>query len=386
MTEETQVYTIEAKTKEEALALAKKLNDENRNTLTASLEKSTVEKPENLKNRNTLTVVTEKSTETKPEKTEPHIYQKIFQWAVCLSNEQEFNDIRYLPQPSWLQLVKRLELTQGNLIKVVGAQGIGKTTLCNWLLKSLISNGQKAAMRRLQKGEQLGEYEKIKYKEYERDEQGKPFSYITTEKEWEWDYGLVQTLLIDLWDYSKTDQREIVKSLDAIQEWWQHRYVEYSRYKKCLPNIVIFLQKESLPLHFFLGKMEYFELKPWRAEQLAEYYHFAFETYEPFTKEALVEIGVLSQGVFRKFKEYISACMNEWFVSSGKDFKTMSINIQDVRRIITADKIVRDMDLQLSEIWQRSKEKRYTSVKVLGFLREHGKTTQQNIEEIFFPS
>jgi hypothetical protein len=63
--------------------------------------------------------------------------------------------------------------------------------------------------------------------------------------------------VVDLWDVSKTNTKDIVKALDAVQDWWNNRCRERVKrtasgviIDKGVPNIVIMLQKEALPLHF----------------------------------------------------------------------------------------------------------------------------------------
>ncbi len=293
--------------------------------------------------------------------------REMFKWSVRLQNEAECSKIQYIMNVNWLNLMNLLTKTQGNLIKVVGAQGVGKTAFCNWLnfmLNMYSSTGKPGTdKRRIRKGDEVfGFIDKI----YD---------------DWVWDYSDdLKNLLVDLWDYSKNKEKDIIKALDAIQSYWLHRCERFEDDNVPLPNIVVFLQKESLPLHFFLGKMQFFELPPWNPKILASYPESAFGSSEPFTKEALLEIARVSRGIFRKFKEYISVCLNDYFMNkdSGK------ITIADVKRVITSEKIVRDMELALSEIFPRSKENRVTSIHILAFLREQGPTEQKVLNDKFF--
>ena len=323
------------------------------------LEKKTV-------NRNILTVKTKKTFQ--------EFCREIYQWSVRLSGEQEV-DLQFIRfKPEWLQLYSRLSHTQGNLIKVVGPQGSGKTTLSNWLYAGL-PRKETAKIRMIKGQEALGHYEKYKDFITVENSQGKDRRILNTEKDWSWNYdSRVKTFIIDLWDYGKNSRRDITKALDAIQDYWN-----YSCNQKSLINIVVFLQKEALPLHFFLGKMEYFEVKPWKPKGLVECYKSIFGSYDPFTEEVLTEIAYLSRGIFRNFKRYISYCLDFLFEKNLK-----GITQQDLRNVITTEKIVQDMELQLSELFPRSKKNRVLSVKVLRFLREHGQTQQKILEEQFF--
>lgn len=316
----------------------------------------------------------------KTEKTFMEYCREIYQWSVRLSNEQEA-DLKFIvAKPEWMGLFSRLRLAQGNLIKVVGPQGSGKTTLSNWLRAGLPKS--ETYKTRMAKGqESFGYYEKIKlYENVEDVLTEKTKRVLTTEKDWSWNIkDDIKHLIVDLWDYSKNSRRDITKALDAIQDYWDHRCDEHKRYGTPLLNIVVFLQKEALPLHFFLGKMEYFEIKPWKPNELAECYQRIFTSYDPFTKEALTEIAYLSRGIFRNFKRYISNCLSELF-----NKQLSIITKENVKTIITTQRIVQDMELQLSELFPHSKKNREYAVTLLRFLREHGETQQTVLTKQFF--
>lgn len=325
-------------------------------------------------NRNTVTVKTEKTF---------HEYcREIYQWSVRLSNEQEA-DLKFIrPKPEWMGLFSRLRMAQGNLIKVVGPQGSGKTTLADWLYGGLPRS--ETVKTRMTKGqESFGDYEKIKcYTDVEDVRTEKTKRVLTTDKDWSWHIkDNVKHLIVDLWDYSKNSRRDITKALDAIQDYWSYRCGEHKRtpHRTSLVNIVVFLQKEALPLHFFLGKMEYFEIKPWKPTELVDCYQHIFNSCDPFTKDALTEIAYLSRGIFRNFKRYISHCLGVLF-----NKQLSRITKENVKTIITTQRIVEDMELQLSELFPHSKKNREYAVTVLRFLREHGQTQQKVLTKQFF--
>ena len=334
-------------------------------------------------------------TETKKLREEPPSILKVYNWATHLTHEEEIAEAFIMPRPEWKKLVRRLIYTSGNLIKVVGPQGAGKTTMANYLFRELSKvEGKRVVFRSLPKGnEEFGHWQ-----EYKSLEQVEGYSLTGTKKrwvvskdrDWEWYYSDdTRIFILDLWDYSKSSQKDIIKALDAIQDYWRYRCNlrkhKINRGEKnvpVIPNIIIFLQKEALPLHFFLGKMQFFELKPWRPEDLVKYYREVFKGTFPFTKEALREVAALSRGIFRKFKEYIAACLDE-FLSEEINYNE-KITVDDVRRIITTEKLVQDMELQLCELWPRSRDNRVLAVKVLRYLRENGPTFQKEIAEKFF--
>lgn len=325
----------------------------------------------------------------------------VYDWATHLCFEEDAKAFPYIvPKPEWQTLLRRLLFSRGNLIKVVGPQGAGKTTFAHWLACNLQSAGQKTVFQKMKKGQEpLGYWTSFKEPEEIELEEGKTRTILTTVKEWEWQYEDAEHLIVDLWDYSKTNVKDIIKALDAVQDWWlmrsENRVIRTGTGKyvdKGLPNIVIMLQKEALPLHFFLGKMTFFELKPWKPEELVAAYEGSLqrfrrkdiqETTYPFTKDALMEVAFLSRGIFRKFKDYIAICLDSLINDKGFDV-TRTITQEDVQRIITTDKLVQDMELTLCELWPRNKDNRVFAVKVLKFLREHGPTAQKTIAaEIF---
>jgi RecA/RadA recombinase len=328
------------------------------------------------------------------------ILSTVYNWASHLCFEEDANAFPYIvPRPEWKVLLRRLLHSTGNLIKVVGAQGSGKTTFAHWLVWSLQKAGQKAEFRRMIKGqEEFGYWDVSKEPEKIYIDEWTTKTVLVTRKEWSWFYEDVQTLVVDLWDVSKTNTKDIVKALDAVQDWWNDMCRERVKrtasgviIDKGVPNIVIMLQKEALPLHFFLGKMSYFELKPWDPEELvAAYEGFLKEKFQqnlgtyPFTREALLEIAFLSRGIFRKFKEYVAACFDA-VLSTDNGFNVdRIITLEDVKTAITTEKLTQDMELTLCELWPRNKDNRIYAVKVLRFLRENGPTPQKVLAtEIF---
>jgi len=331
--------------------------------------------------------------------TEENIFSKdeVYKWAVRLTNEDECSKIKYLVPDGWFNLGMRLTRTTGNLIKVIGAQGIGKTAFSHWLHYALNEVGSKAILKQLEKGK---EKETFKQCDINRTREEVDIEEIdgfgktewktkiveTTKKEWDWNVpSKTRTIIVDLWDYSKNREADIVKALDTIRELWLSQCREHNLKSedapKFVPNIVLFLQKEALPLHFFLGKFSLRYLKPYKPEELAKYLEFAFGSSEPFTEEALYELAVLSQGVFRRFKEYIGVCIEPFL----DDLDKTLITLEDVKKIVTVEKLMEDRELELSEIFPRSKTNREYSVKVLRFLRERGPVFQETIEQTFFP-
>ena len=98
--------------------------------------------------RNSLTVETRKS-----------ILYAVYNWATHLCFEEDAKALPYIvPKPEWQTLLRRLLFSRGNLIKVVGPQGAGKTTFAHWLAFKLQSAGQKTVFRKMKKGQEAFGY------------------------------------------------------------------------------------------------------------------------------------------------------------------------------------------------------------------------------------
>jgi hypothetical protein len=312
---------------------------------------------------------------------------KVYRWASLLQGEVNPYGAPILLPDSWVKLARRLALAQGQLWKVIGSQGMGKTTFAKWLYSTLSQWGLKCKQIRIQKGhEAFGEFEKIPL--YEEVETGfLPSSpkrlILRWFKEWEWKVDNdIQVLLIDLWDHQKNMVKDTVKALDALQDYWSYRNEAPKSERRGRPgpllSIVVFLQKEHLPLNFFLGKMETFELEPFKAEELVDFYRSLFGSFKPFSESALRKVAEFARGNFRQFKRGIANVIAE------SDFKR-DISVDDVRKILLSAKFAKDMELRLCEIFPRSKQRRLQAIRVIQNLREKEPEplTQRQLEQLF---
>jgi len=314
-------------------------------------------------------------------KKEKHLYERIYEWAVRLANEEESSEYHYCWFEDNFKLLTRLERTTGNLVSVYGAQGIGKSSLCRALFNALkMIKGRSPVHHQVTKG-----YEPLGYWEEDWREdtvEGKTYRYKT--RSWEWRYEDATDLLVDLWDYSRGSRTDIVKALDAIQEYWRMICSRHKKEKWDLPNIVVFVQKEARKDHFFLGKMETFEIQPIKPKNLVGAYKIFFGSEAPFTEEALHEIAVLSQGIFRRFKKYVATCFDNISIPSFVQDTSKRITKEDVKNWISLDKIMKDMEYELFDLYPRSKEKQKKAVIVLQYLREKGPRDQIELARDFF--
>lgn len=182
-----------------------------------------------------------------------------------------------------------------------------------------------------------------------------------------------RTILIDLPDYSKTDMRRVTTDLETIYWIWNELAQTPSQ-----PNIVISFQKELFHGHFFLGKMNRIDLKPFKPETLLKFYEKEFRGPKPFTQEALVMIAKMSRGIFRRFLRYITLTLNH----QERAAKPPPITIGQVHEAIPPRTLAQDMDQQLTEIFPRQPDQRIQATKLLLHLEEHGPTDQAEIAQL----
>lgn len=157
-------------------------------------------------------------------------------------------------------------------------------------------------------------------------------------------------------------------------------------------NLVIFWQEELWGAdHFLKGKFDVFRLKPFKPEELAEYYIKKFEGPDPFTRKALIIIAELSRGIFRWFKKYIRICLDrqKFMISKSmgeelRRLQKMKIDVEQVKEWVTLGQLLEDWNRELIAIFPRSRGNRKKAVIVLRFLREKGPTDQSTNDKTFF--
>jgi hypothetical protein len=179
-----------------------------------------------------------------------------------------------------------------------------------------------------------------------------------------------KVILIDMPDYPKKDLRLLNRDIGGLQALW----METLRLggNRCF---VFFFQKELFGHHMFYNKMNMDELKPFSPEELVGAYRKKFSETAPFDEAALLEIARMSQGVFRRYKRYIALCL-----SAFKQEQAAVINIDDVRRTITIDHLIADMQLQLVEVFPNA-EHRALAVRIIEYVRLHPDLNQTQVAE-----
>lgn len=352
-------------------------------------------------------------------------YHEVYQWASELTCEQNTKET-FFWVPQTRSLLRRLQITKNQLIAVIGLQGTGKSALFNELWTSFQKFdgkviavkwfGEEALIESIKDNiqidleflaweleDKMGKYKLYKWAEKnipelkwslkqavegktKRVEEDPKLKSILMDKLGSkklneimkihvYDQLLNYTILIDLPDYDKNNRAQMIRDLNDIHKFWENINYDGSRQT----NLVIFMQKELFQGHFFFGKMDVIEIEPFKSEQLVDFYEKLFGHTEPFTKDALLDLAVLSRGVFRRFKKYIRICLdylyeNGWTV----------ITKDETHNTITLQQLHKDMELELSNLYPKSKEYRKYSVIVLQLLTKHGSMDQQDLAKELF--
>ena len=234
-----------------------------------------------------------------------------------------------------------------------------------------------------------------------------------------------RNLIIDTADFNKTKTNELDHHIKQIQELWNTIYESYNEYDTDYNlhiNIVVFLQQEIYDKyrHFFIGKFKpvYF-IEPFKPLSLVNFYKHKFDSTGPFTPEALIELAVLSRGIFRRFKTYIGICLDNMNVtmtpntdnnssllleknlnidiergigrerregnSESKNVKesTVIVTLNDVQEWIKDKILIQDLELELHNVFPKQKGLRNITVQLLRRLA-HGSLKQSQIALEYF--
>jgi hypothetical protein len=303
--------------------------------------------------------------------------EEVYRWAAELTAEQryvlpektsrertfepwtpeEFKDY-YLTKDA-RSLFFEIQHTRKGLIGVVGLQGIGKSAVLRVLANDL---GKKGFFYRW-----TPDWEK------DLEEMNQTWYVPTTDvrtlpdKDTSTFLGRFRCVFIDLPDYSKKNGSQMDKDLRSIADLWV----------KSNGLFVIGIQKEMFEQrrHFFMGKMSIVELSPLKPAEMAEAYKKKWTTIEPFTEEALTLIAQLSRGIFRRFLRYVMSCIKQTAITR----ESYPITVETVKSAVTLDQRVKDMDLELTDLFHNNKEQKMQAVRLLDCPKE---TNQKEIAEM----
>ena len=179
-----------------------------------------------------------------------------------------------------------------------------------------------------------------------------------------------ETILIDTPDYPKADKRRMDADLQDIYWFWNNLLSEGSA-----ATIVVAIQKEMFRDHYFLDKMQRFELRPLRPGQMVEAYRLRFETTYPFSEDALLTVARLSRGIFRRFMRYIVLTLDFWQRPNHPDV----IDEEAVKRAVPPERLAEDMALEFVGLFPKHSELRMLAVRLIFYLQEHGPEKQSQL-------
>lgn len=187
-----------------------------------------------------------------------------------------------------------------------------------------------------------------------------------------------RVILIDTPDYSRTDRRLMARDLDEIYWLWNYLSKSISLHDNAKPNLVVAIQKEMFRGHFFFDKMQKIELTPLRPEQMLEAYLKRFKTPEPFTEDAILLLARMSRGIFRLFLRYITLTLDKF---SRRPEPQGLIDQAEVKASVTPERLARDMEVELTELFPKHSDLRLHAVRLLMYLEESGATKQAELAD-----
>ncbi len=181
-----------------------------------------------------------------------------------------------------------------------------------------------------------------------------------------------QHILIDLPDYSKTDRRMLARDLGFVQMIWRSMMSQLDN----RTNLVLFMQEETFHDHFFLGKMDVVRIKPLTAQQLLSAYKQRFETCDPFTEQAILQLARLSRGIFRRFLQYIRLCLDHQKLSGNQP---TLLDEDFVGKVVTKEQLSQDLYAELSQLFPKNPEARLLASDILSLLSQKQALNQKTI-------
>jgi hypothetical protein len=179
---------------------------------------------------------------------------------------------------------------------------------------------------------------------------------------------LCRTIFIDLPDYTKTDRRLMSTHLSEVQALWE----KLSKDK----NIVVAIQKELFSGHFFFGKMDVVELTQLKPEEFLHVFKTEFPDCNLITDNAIILLGQLSRGVFRRFLKYLKLTCEKFAISNQPG----PIDVPHVNEAVTVEQLTKDMELELYDIFKDANQRRQ-AVELLNHLRIAGPINQKAVAE-----
>lgn len=330
--------------------------------------------------------------------------EEIAEWASVLTGEARyfFGDYHYYVTEPVKRLMWRVMRLHGQLVAFVGLQGTGKTSALRHIYSELHKRFREEASEEDKKEGRIpvilikctkdwqaslkkacmpyiDEYLKEERKQAKEMREKSEFVIEEIKKTkseeraeiLEWAIvalNYANVILIDLPDYSKTDRRLMAKNLSDIELLWE----KLSKYQ----NIVISMQKELFKGHFFLGKMSVIELNPLKPEELIHVFKTQFPDCNLISDDALILLGQLARGVFRRFLKYLGLTIESFLISNEEP----PIDAAYVNKVVTVEHVIADMELELHDLFKNANQRRQ-AIELLYHLRDRKQMNQKEIAE-----
>jgi hypothetical protein len=331
----------------------------------------------------------------------------VLDWALKLSAEERgWIDGAYQPPREVVELAERLSRTSRSFHVLTGLWGVGKSSALQYLSDRLEEAHRESYLLRVAPDRSildqlvaenvwnqteyisdLSGYLKRRRGEADRFERAydaltlqgglaeveeaipkTKLHRIRQEKTIE-ELGSADALFLDLPDFSRTDRRPLLRTLNQVQDLWlklMREGVEYSD-EPLGPNIVITLQKELFDLapSYFLGKANIVELKPLTADQIIDAFQEKFLMFDNVVEIFAVDyLAHLSRGVFRRFLRFLGAALQ-----NAQSRNLTRVTLAAAMAAISPVQVSQEMEAELTSIFPRADMREKAAKIIMTFLQ-----------------
>ncbi len=309
--------------------------------------------------------------------------KSIYDWSCRLPAETDADQDYYVWTEPVKQVLTKLEFGKGQMIFIIGYQGLGKTRAMHELHYRLANKGQHVIPLRMPStgkildilDDRLTHMSDSLKRKKKKDRLERIRNAMSD----------IHGILLDLPDYGHKDFRLMSRDLNEIQHFWNDA-VWFQRDKtSCELNLVAFIQREMFDtrFHFLYGKGTVVELIPLSEQQLIDNYVARFSLTWPFTDDAIRMLARLARGNVRRFKRYISLCIEKWLAEHPENSSKNQISMDTgfVARSVTADDLLRDMQKEIEHIFPQSHDAKKCAMDLILLLSEKGELNEIQITE-----
>jgi CRP-like cAMP-binding protein len=365
------------------------------------------------------------TSETKPPEPGPGLaITDVLDWALKLSAEERgWIDSTYQPPQEIVDLAARLSRTSRSFYVLSGLWGVGKSSALQYLSDRLEEAHRKSYLLRVAPDRSilnqlvaenvrnqteyisdLSGYLKRRRGEAQADRFQRAYNALTLqgglaeveeaipktklhrirqESAIE-ELGSADALFLDLPDFSRSDRRPLIRTLNQVQCLWLMLMQEGAAYsdEPLGPNIVMALQKELFDLapSYFLGKANITELKPLTADQII----YAFEEKFPMHDDlidlfSLDYLAHLSRGVFRRFLKFLAVVLED-----AERRKLSRITLSEAMAAVSPAQVSQEMEAELACIFPQPHSREKAAKIIMMFLQR--KYEPSRLEQAFDPN